>query len=101
MYVPQVSIQTKLKQELARHPDLPIPKTYTGNMGTQIRNTGMVDCLKNMTPDIPVTGYNPLPPWKDLPLKINLAKLPASKKECTTESLKQASINVITANVIT
>ena len=81
----------RLKAELGRHPDLPIPKTYMGNIGNQIRATGLHNTLATLQPDKPHPNHSTLPPWHEPVINFTMAKLPANKSSCSTHTLKNCA----------
>ena len=91
------TFQKRLIQELNRHPDLPTPKTYMGQIGQQIRATGLSHCLSKLKQDKHHLNYTQPPPWSVNPIKFTRASLPTAKQNCSPQTLQAAALNAISA----
>ena len=83
--------QKRLKEELTRHTDLPIPNTYAAHIGNNIRSCKVATQLQLIKPDKLDESYQPKAPWEPFPAKISYTMLPASKNACSAETLLQAA----------
>ena len=83
--------QRRIKDDLNRHPDLPIPKTYAAHIGENIRNCNMGNTLSQISPDTTHPNYTPTAPWEPFPAVLNYTALPASKAACAPDTLRRAA----------
>ena len=86
---------TRIKQSLARHPDLPSPNTFSNHIKENIKSCGVMKELTNISPDVAPVNNLPLAPWEPHPATFNYTALPASKSICTPEMLLQAAQTAI------
>ena len=91
------TFQNRLTLELGRHPDLPVPKTYMGQIGQQIRTTGLSNLLSTIRQDKTHHNYTKPTPWSTNPIQFTRASLPTSKINCTQQTLQMAALHAISA----
>ena len=90
--LPKESIfQKRLQAEINRHPELPTPNSYMGNLGNQIRATGLQSALTKLSPDAPPPDFLPSPPWHAPNIQFSMAKIPTNKASCTTATLHRCA----------
>ena len=88
---PHSFLASRIKTELARHPDLPRPNTYAATLGDCIRECNMAAKMAGIQPDLGCPNLIKPAPWETFPAKIFYTKLPNNKNSCTPLQLKTAA----------
>ena len=83
--------KTRVKIELRRNINFPIPNTWLAGMGAAARACNMCKELLDRKSNCMFDLYRVRAPWEDFPAQISYTKLPASKANCTEEQLQRAA----------
>ena len=81
----------RVKIELCRNPNFPIPNTWLAGMGRAARKCNLCEELLSRKPNSLNELYRGRAPWEEFPATFNFTELPNSKANCTEQQLKGAA----------
>ena len=82
-----VSFANKVKIELRKSPNFPIPNTWIVGMGRAARKCNLCEELLSRKPKSLNELYRGRAPWEEFPATFNFTELPNSKANCTEQQL--------------
>ena len=89
------TFKRRVKEDLARHPDLPISPTWSASMAKGAKACNVDQELLQFKPAQPFEGYKPLPPWEPFLATFNYTSLPTNKSQCEPVTLQTAAKEAI------
>ena len=81
----------RVKIELHRNPNFPIPNTWIAGMGRAARKCNLCEELLSRKPNSLNELYRGRAPWEESPATFNFTELPNSKANSTEQQLKGAA----------
>ena len=75
----------RVKIELRRNPNFPIPNTWLAGMGRAARKCNLCEELLSRKPNSLNELYRGRAPWEEFPATFNFTELPNSKANCTEQ----------------
>ena len=81
----------RVKFELRRNPNFPIPNTWLAGMGRAARKCNLCEELLSRKSNSLIELYRGRAPWEEFPATFNFTELPNSKANCKEQQLKGAA----------
>ena len=83
--------KNRVKIELRRNPNFPMPNTWLAGMGNAARACNMCNELLERKENKIFELYRKRPPWESFPANFIYTKLPLNKANCTERQLREAA----------